>query len=363
MSITIDRPDVLQDEACRIVEYSPQLESAWDDFVTAQPDGNMYQLSGWKEVLQETFGFQPRWFAAVDESGALAGVLPTFLMRDIFGKKYLISNPFSNFCGICARSEAAERKLLARAVALASSERVEYLELRQLRHRVRVNGDTLACRENFVTPMLNLESGSDAIWNGLSSRNRGKVRKARKSGLTIDCDPRYLSEFYDVWTKNLRRLGTPVYPIGFFRNVLKAFPDHANLLVLKKENRVVAGMFLFAFGDTMSEPWVSSLTEYNRVYVNNLLYWTAIEKACAEGFKMFDFGRSTDGTGTFNFKTQWGAEPVQLYYEYYLNKARQVPVADANENKYDAIINLWKRLPLAVANFIGPRVVRYLPEL
>ncbi|MCG8604723.1 GNAT family N-acetyltransferase, partial [bacterium] len=112
-----------------------------------------------------------------------------------------------------------------------------------------------------------------------------------------------------------------------------------------------------------SEPWVASLREYNRIYVNNALYWHAIKYACEQGFERFDFGRSTVGCGTYKFKEQWGAKPIQLHYQYYLNRAKEVPIVDAINNKYQTIIDMWKKLPLTFTNFVGPKVVQFLPEL
>ncbi|MFQ5638047.1 MAG: GNAT family N-acetyltransferase, partial [bacterium] len=201
------------------------------------------------------------------------------------------------------------------------------------------------------------------VWSRLSSSSRNKIRKAEKSGLQVDFGFHYLEDFYSIYAQNLRHLGTPVFPLSMFEAVADVFRERCELLILKLKNRPVSGMFLFKFKDVISEPWVASLRQYNKIYINNYLYWQALKYACENGFKKFDFGRSTVDAGTYRYKLQWGAQPVPLYYQYYLNKSRQIPVVDAHDNRYQKIIDIWKKMPLKLTNFIGPKVVQFLPEL
>lgn len=360
---TFEKPvsETRQENLTKVVEITPELQTQWDDFVERHTQGTMYHLFGWKQVLEKTFAFQSFYLAALDSQNQIAGVLPLFLMKDLLGRRYLISNPFANFAGVCASDPDARRRLLEAAQNIAIKENVRYVELRQLNEPM--EDPRLSTRESFVTLMLPLTEGAEGIWHGISSRNRGKIRKAEKSGLRADFGLHYLSEFYRVFVRNIRDLGTPVFSAQFFKNILEVFSDRVNLLVLKMNEQVVSGMLLFRFKDVLSEPWVSSLREYNKFYVNNLLYWKAIEYAGRNGFAWFDFGRSTVESGTYDFKLQWGAKPVPLYYQYQLNKARAVPMVDAHNNKYQFFIDIWKKLPLFAANFVGPKIVKHLPEL
>jgi len=353
------------DKVTNIQELSHSHYRKWDEFVEKHPKSNMYQLVGWKGVLEKTFGFRSYYLMATNNEDEIVGILPIFFMTDILGRKYLISNPFSNFSGLCTNNSDVAYKLLERAFEIAKTHDVQYLEIRQLENGIDFNGTDLKfhTKKSFVTLMLPLDNGSEYIWKALSSRNRGKIRKAEKNGLICDLNIAYLDDFYDIWTRNLRRLGTPIYPYSFFENIIREFPNRVNILVLKKDTKVVAAMFLFKFKHYMSEPWVASLTEYNKIYVNNLLYWRSIEYACNHNFKEFDFGRSTVNSGTFNFKTQWGANTIQLYYQYLLNKSDSVPQVDAHNNKYQSMIDLWKKMPLSLTKFLGPKIVRKLPEL
>ncbi len=344
----------------KVVPLTPETEPLWDDFVENHSGTNLYHLLGWKVVFEDTFGFKPHYLLALTPENTAAGILPMFLMRDIFRRKYLVSNPFSNFAGVCATSAAVSEQLVNAAIEIGRREGVEFIELRQLKES---SGVDLPSKESFVTLMLQLPAESQALWQGLSSKARNKIRLGQKKGLQADFGMQYLDEFYQIYARNMQYLGTPVFPRRMFRRIADVFKDRVNLLVLKFEGKPVSGMFFMPFKQVLSEPWAASLREYNRFKVNNLLYWRAIEYACDNGFEYLDFGRSTLDTGTDIFKRQWGAEPVQLHYQYYLNRAKQVPVVDANNNKYDKVINVWKKMPVSLTNFVGPRVVQYLPEL
>jgi FemAB-related protein (PEP-CTERM system-associated) len=344
-----------------IIKLTTDNETRWDQYVLNSEHANFYHLLGWKRVFQQTFGYQQHYLLALADSGAVEGVLPMLRMTDIFRRKYLVSNPFSNFAGLCADSAAVAQGLLTAAAEEVSAAGAQYAEFRQLEHRLQIGN--LPAKESFVTLMLNLSEDPEEIWNAISSRNRGKVRKAEKGGLVPDFGMKYLKAFHQVYSVNLRHLGTPIFPLRMFERVAEEFGDRVELLVLKLDGQVVSGMFLFKFKKMISEPWVASLREYNRIYINNYLYWQAIKYACNEGFEIFDFGRSTVDTGTYEFKLQWGAKPIPLYYHYHLNKAKQIPVVDAKDNKYQRAIDLWKKLPQALTDFAGPRLVRFLPEL
>ena len=161
----------------------------------------------------------------------------------------------------------------------------------------------------------------------------------------------------------MRDLGSPAMPFAFLKNILKTFDERANILVVRNKKKTIAGMLIIKDRKTLYNPFASSLREYNFLCPNNLLYWEAIKFGCRSGLFYFDMGRSTIGTGPFAFKLQWGAVPENLSYQYLFHKSSQMPVCDATNNKYTLPIKVWKRLPLFVTNYLGPKVIRYLPEL
>jgi FemAB-related protein (PEP-CTERM system-associated) len=207
-----------------------------------------------------------------------------------------------------------------------------------------------------------LEPDTEKAWECLDRKVRNHVRKANKSELIARVGgAELLDRFYGVFARNMRDLGTPVYARRFFAEVLAAFPDAARVFVVDRGDLTVAGAITLSHRDTLDNPWASSLREYRSLAPNTLLYWRMLEHAIETRHSMFDFGRSTPGEGTFQFKQQWGAEPTPLNWEYVLANGRTLPNLSPSNPKFRAAIALWTRLPLAVANRLGPHIVRSIP--
>jgi FemAB-related protein (PEP-CTERM system-associated) len=200
------------------------------------------------------------------------------------------------------------------------------------------------------------------LWDRIDRKARNQVRKAQKSELTTARGGAELvPEFYTVFARNMRDLGTPVYGRRLFDEVLRAFPDRAKIIVVRLKNEPVAAGFTIRTRDMVEIPWASSIREFNHLCPNHLLYWHALETAVEEGATVFDFGRSTPDEGTFKFKEQWGAEPLPLHWEYCLREGDALPDTSPKNRKYRLMIETWKRLPLWAANMAGPRIVRDIP--
>jgi FemAB-related protein (PEP-CTERM system-associated) len=202
--------------------------------------------------------------------------------------------------------------------------------------------------------ILELAADADSQWQAFNAKLRNQIRKAEKSGLqSVIGHLELLDDFYAVFARNMRDLGTPVYPKRFFRNILKTFPETTRIFGVYHERRMIAAGIASWFRDTMEIPWASS--------INNMLYWEAIKFAINKGFRRFDFGRSTPHEGTYNFKKQWGAQPVQLYWQYLLDGRKKVPDLSPSNPKYQSAIRVWQRLPLPITKLLGPMIVRNIP--
>jgi FemAB-related protein (PEP-CTERM system-associated) len=214
----------------------------------------------------------------------------------------------------------------------------------------------LPARQHKVTMLLRLAEG---MWERLDRKVRNQIRKAQKSGLTVvSGGGELLDEFYQVFARNMRDLGTPVYPRRLFAEVLHAFPGRAALHVVRLEGRPVAGGLTYRTRGTVEVPWASSVRDYNTLCPNHLLYWHICESAAGAGCEVLDFGRSTPGEGTFKFKEQWGASPVPLHWEYRMLRDGSLPNLSPTNPNYRLMIEPRKRLPLPVATAIGPHIVR-----
>ncbi len=343
-----------------IIPFQDEYRKAWDDYVDRHAQGHLFFRFEWKNVIEKTFKLLPVYLVALNEAKTIEGVVPMFLMRGIWGKRYFISLPFCNFAGILADTETVQSALVAHLRKLAAEYDVEYVELRHLGTERKT---TLPFKDSFVTLVVDLRSGCAELLRSLSTRNREKIRQAERSRLIFQRGIKHFEQFYDIFARTMRRLGTPVYPKLFFRNILDCYRDDADILVLRNEFEIVAAMFTMRHKNCLYELWACSLPQYNRIYANNLLCWKAFQYAIDLGLEYFDFGRSTRDSGTHNFKRQWGGTSVSLAYQYIFHNAKEIPRVDAHSNKYQPMIEVWKKLPLLITNRLGPRLIRYLPEL
>jgi FemAB-related protein (PEP-CTERM system-associated) len=312
----------------------------------------------WLTVLRDSLGHVPYCLEAVQD-GRTCGVLPLALVQSCLFGRFLVSLPYLNSAGVVADSSAAAGSLIAEAVRLADRLRVKYLELR---HERILDDPSFTDHVNGKVHMrLPLPSTPGKLWDGFDAKVRNQVRKGQKNGLSARCGgEELLPEFYDVFSRNMRDLGTPVYGRELFRCVLHQFPGAAELCVVRAARRAVAaGLLLHGQGVT-EVPSASSLKEFNRTNANMLLYWNLLQRAVERDQSVFDFGRSTPEGGTFQFKKQWGARPEPAEWQYY---CRTGHIADARpENpRYRQLIRLWQRLPIALTRLLGPAIVRGIP--
>jgi FemAB-related protein (PEP-CTERM system-associated) len=334
-------------EVCR---FRVGEDAAWDAYVDRHPKASHYHLSGWRNVIQEAYGY-PSHYLWVRKEGETNGILPLIMMRGILFKRSLVSLPFVDEAGICADDDETAVDLYETATRLAAAYRVDCLDLR---HRY---GNRLGLPDSNakVTLVLELMEEPEQMWDRLDAKLRNQIRKAQKSGLTVSWHNRGgLDAFYDVFSVNMRDLGSPVHSRRFFAAVLKQFSGSARLVLVHKGRDVVGGGLCLSFKNTLLMPWASSRREYFSLCPNNLLYWEVIRRGCEEGYTRFDFGRSTPNTGPYRFKKQWGGTEEPLYWQYVAQDGHQGTVLKTDDPKYQWVIQAWQRLPVTVANLIGP---------
>lgn len=340
------------------VRVVTENDSKWDAFVLSHPDATNYHQYGWKEVIEKSFGHQPVFLAAYDGEGEVHGILPLVKMQSALFGSSLVSVPFCNYGGLLCNSRLAERLLVEEARRIKHHLKVKHVELRHFDKCL----TGMATKTRKVTMILRLEQDEKQQWDVLDSKVRNQIRKAEKSRLkVITGHVELLDGFYKVFCRNMRDLGTPVYGREFFHNILVTFPDSTRIVSVLLDGNTIASGIISWFRDTVEVPWASSINEYRNLCPNNLLYWEAIKFSLKRGASRFDFGRSTPGEGTFRFKKQWGAESVPLYWQYILDEGMTLPELNPSNPKYRALIKVWQRMPLALANYLGPKVVRGIP--
>jgi len=335
-------------------EVSPE---EWDGYLDAHADATVDHLWRWRTIFEDVFGHRTTYLAA-RRGNALVGVLPLVLFRSrLFGRS-VVSVPFLNYGGVVADGPAAARALVDRACEISREFGASHLELRHARRQVA----DVPCRQHKIGLTRPLPSTVEELWDATDRKVRNQVRKAQKEGLVpAGGGTELVDAFYRVFAENMRDLGTPVYSSRLFRSTLALFPDRARVYVVRLGAQVIAGAVAIRFRDTVIVPWASSLKQFRPLCPNMLLYWAMLERATVEGARTFDFGRSTVGGGTHQFKLQWGARPAPLSWEYPYLAGHDVPDHGPTNPKFQKAIALWKRCPLWLTNAVGPHIVRAIP--
>jgi FemAB-related protein (PEP-CTERM system-associated) len=339
----------------------PDLLAEYDRLTRYLHDRGMTALSrhlGWLSVLREGLGHTPYCLEAV-EGGQTRGVLPLAFVKSWLFGRFLVSLPYLNTGGVVAESDSTARLLVVEAVRLADRLRVKYLELR---HEQVLDDPAFTDRVNGKVHMrLALPSSVGKLWDVFDSSVRNQVRKGQQNELTaVWGGEELLPEFYAVFSRNMRDLGTPVYGRRLFRAILRQFPDKAELCVVHAGKQAIAGGLLLHGKDVTEVPSASSLKAFNKTNANMLLYWNLLQRAVERGQSVFDFGRSTPGSGTYKFKKQWGAQPEPAEWQYY-RRCGAVSDARPDNPRYGRLIRLWKKLPLWLTRLLGPVIVRGIP--
>lgn len=342
----------------KVIQVSEDNGNTWDEFVQTAPGHTAYHLYRWRTIIEKGFGHAGYYLAAVDDNGEWRGVLPLIHMQSRLFGSFLVSVPFVNYGGIVASAHEAVAVLLDEAERLRQCCGASHVELRHI-------GSGLAdlpTRHHKVTMILELAETVEEQWKGFNAKLRNQIRKPEKSGLVPEIGHlELLDGFYNVFARNMRDLGTPVYAKDFFRTVLKELSDSSAIVAVRHRGKVIAAGIAVWHNDAMEIPWASSIADYKQFCPNNILYWEAIRFAIRMGLRWFDFGRSTPDEGTFNFKKQWGGEPVPLSWQYLLPEGQKLPELSPKNPKYEMAIKVWQKLPVGITRLIGPPIVRNIP--
>lgn len=327
----------------------------WDAAVAADADGNFAQLFGWRRVMEEALGHRCYYWAAVDARGRIEGVLPLVRVRSRLFGRYLVSMPFLNGGGAVGPA-SARAALVAHAVTLARSERVDLFELRSRG----TPAEGLAVSRRKITHVLPLPATTDALWSTLPSKVRNQIRRPSKDGLVAEIGVDQRSAFYDVFARHMRALGTPVLPAAWFAAVAEQMSDRVIFATVYDGDTPVAGGCGFVWRGGCEITWASARREWTRSAPNMLLYWSFLQEAIRRGATRFDFGRCTPGSATHTFKRQWGGEDVGLEWAQW--RAGDVTATPSPERRiFRVAAACWRHLPLPVTNRLGPMLARSIP--
>lgn len=326
----------------------------WDEFVLACPEATFFHRAGWKAVIERSFGHRTHFLFA-EADGAIEGVLPLAEVKSLLFGHSLSSLPFCVYGGVAARTERARQALDEAAIALAEKMQVDHLEYRT----VSASHPDWATKDLYVTFRRPIDPDIEKNLNAIPRKQRAMVRKGIKVGLQaeVDADSR---RFFAAYSESVHRLGTPVFSPKYFQILTEVFADDSEVLTITKDGQLVSSVLSFFFRDEVLPYYGGGTRLAREVAGNDFMYWEVMRRACERGCKIFDYGRSKRGTGAFDFKKNWGFEPQPLQYQYKLVKSSTVPDHNPLNPKYRMFIAVWQKLPLPVANLIGPYVVKNL---
>lgn len=362
----------------RLFEVTREHVSLWDEFVAGHPEATPYHRWGWCESVELAYGFKPKMYAAMDDNNNIVAVLPSILMKTPFLGTKACALPYCDAGGILAQTSEARDALIKFALKKLEQEGAKKLEHREAKN---VEPANLELQEK-VRMVLPLPENSELLMASFKSKLRSQIRKAEKNGLrsAVGCDQSFIDGFYQVYTRNMRDLGSPAHSKAWFEAIVQNYQDHVVIANVYKDDIVVgAGLVIFN-GHKCSIPWASTNADYNRLAPNMLLYWSLLEYSTDKGCESFDFGRSTPGEGTYKFKAQWGAKPTALDWQDWVNGQHEnvseqpdisakenndaaKPINEAKQTKSglrDKVEAVWRKLPVSTATMLGSKLRKHI---
>ena len=334
----------------------------WDDFVLTRPDASPYHLFAWKLAIEASYGHSCYYLSA-EKKGQLVGILPLVHIRFLNIVNELTALPYCDVGNCVCDADEVQDALLAEALSVQKSLNCKKLNIRGTLRETQLQSDGfIRERTGKVRMLLSLPASSDELFSSFKSKLRSQVRKAKKNGISFRWAELTDSDtIYSVFSKNMHSLGSPVHSKAWLENILIHYKNRAKVGLVEFDGKTVGMGIILLGGQSVSIPWASTLRKFNRLGPNMLLYWNFLKFSADNGYKMFDFGRSTEGEGTYKFKKQWKAKPVPLGWYESINKrkTKNDPSAADTDNREKAS-EIWKKLPLGMANMVGPYLRKYI---
>ena len=341
----------------RCVRVTDEDGEPWNRFVGTHPDASVGHLFEWRTVFRRAYGKACHYLAAVVD-GRWVGVVPFVRMASPLSGNRLVSLPFLDRAGILGDTAMVRSFLFEQCVDFSRRSGARGVSLR---HQS-LPGNRSEQTTDRATLVLALPPSKDELWKSFRPKVRNQVRKAEKSGLVSEqASVQSLNAFYRVFSQNMRDLGSPVHSKAFFLSLFEAFGDRVKLYLTYDASRfVIGGAVALSFRGTVTVPWASSRRDALAACPNHSLYWTILADSADDRAREFDFGRSYRDSGTYRFKEQWGAEPRELRWDAYDIHGDPEPVRNLRPSEHGTIVRMWSRLPLFVANRLGPLLRQHI---
>lgn len=321
----------------------------------ACPRATFFHRAGWQRIIREVFRHRT-YFLYAEAGGEILGVLPLGQVKSRLFGHALTGLPFAVYGGVATLNNEAANALEAEAQRLAQTLGVQHLELRNVQRR----HEDWPLQDLYVTFRKPILPTEEANMLAIPRKQRAMVRKGIKNGLSAEIDSN-AQRFFALYADNVHRHGTPAMSRRYFQALMNTFgADCEVLTVCAPDGRPVSSVMSFYFRDEVLPYYAGDDEAARDLAANDFKYWELMRRACGRGLQVFDYGRSKQGTGSYAFKKNWGFEPTPLHYEYQLYQREAIPQNNPSNAKYKLLIATWRRMPLALANWLGPHIVRHL---
>jgi FemAB-related protein (PEP-CTERM system-associated) len=328
----------------------------WSEFLRHQDYATFYHQVGWGDIVNSAYGIEP-WRIICERDGVIEAVVQLFRIKVPFAGTVVASDIYTSYGGIVSATNPAASALMDWLGDQISGSATKYIELKN-QHEWQSAG--WRTKPDYCTMRLSIEEGAGHVWDAWDKRVRQSVRKAERSGITIEFGGHQLEEFYDIVARDKHRLGTPVHSRKLFEEIVRTFPDQVFVLIARHEGKAVNAQLVTGFNGILDMHMGGMLFEYRKFKPRNLSIWKLLEKGEELGYTQLDFGRSTWDSSTFEFKRHLDCEPVPLSYQYFLGSAAEVPSIHQDNPKFSLAIKAWQSMPHSLTRLIGPRLIRYI---
>lgn len=335
-------------------------QERWEKFIGSQANASPYHKLAWGDAIQQAYGHSTLNLLA-EANGNIEAVLPLVKLRVPFGKGLLCSLPYCDVGGVISTNTEAARGLVEKAREMANSLKLP-LEIRS-RDPEGTAIESTTDSDAKVSMLLAMPDNSEMLANSFKSKLRSQIRKSEKNGLTFRAgnDPDTIAAFYHVFVQRMHELGSPTHSKRWFECICHLFGSEATIGIVEYEKEPIGAGITLRSNRSVAIPWAATVSRYNRLSPNMLLYWNLLRLSCDEGAEVFDFGRSTFGEGTFKFKAQWGAQPYKLDWHQYTESGPANINQSASPGSLRKLAeSTWRKLPLSVTTQIGPRIRKYI---
>lgn len=346
----------------------PVKDPRWDQFVEKHPFGWICHLSAWKQALEKSFRhMKGYYFVLLDNSGKnVQAGLPVFHVKSWVTGNRLVSIPFATLCDPLISTSDHMNKLFKPVLELSDEIKCSYMEIRTLSSSSLIQDNQLGSTHFYKHHYLSLENEPEQLKKKFHRTCvRQRISRAIKSELKVRIGENELDlrNFYQLQLITRKRLGLPSQPYKFFKMLWETFAPskQIQLLLAEKNNKSIAALIIFKFKDRVSAEFAVSDERFRDLSANHFLFWKAIKMAYEEGYKIFDFGRtSSSNESLMDFKRRWGTEVIDLPQFFYPKNKIGKKVINEESWKYEIMSKACKEAPDCLLQIIGNFCYRHL---